>query len=105
MTDNRTDYDYTKQLMQQCPDDGADITFDTVSLLAETSMQSKILDFIYEWLANQWGYPCDYSFDGKRKDVSSELYENCNNWCEDCNNHTIKDCWKKYLEMKFNERR
>lgn len=66
-----------------------------------TEMEKQI-DFIYGWLAEMWDIPCNYvHFD--EKNVADEMHEKREKWCEGCNEHTAKDCWKKYLEMKYEE--
>ena len=73
----------------------------TESWIAESTLKEKKLDFIYDWLAKMWDYPCNYGFENT--DVAKEMYDKCGAWCEDCDIHTAKDCWKKFLELKYQE--
>ena len=76
------------------------VTLGGMGLQRLTEMEKQI-DFIYGWLAEIWDVPCNYGFD--EKDVADEMHEKREEWCEGCNEHDAKDCWKKYLEMKYEE--
>ena len=76
------------------------VTLGGMGLQRLTEME-KQLDFIYSWLAEMWEHPCNYGFENE--DVATEMHEKCEEWCEGCDNHTAKDCWKQYLKMKFAE--
>ena len=59
-------------------------------------------DFILHWLADMYGSPCEYDYAGIN--TADYLYEHDNNYCaEGCGTHTDYDCWKKFLELKYQE--
>ena len=70
-----------------------------------SSHDERMLDFIYDWLAEMWDHPCNYGFNNgnDREDVALYMEAQCDDWCQHCNHHTVKDCWKEYLETKFEE--
>lgn len=60
-------------------------------------IQSKY-DFVIGWLADIFGHPCEYGFDGK--EVIEVLEKGAPDWCdENCGEINCKECWKKYMEV------
>lgn len=62
--------------------------------MALKSMEME--DFIYNWLAQAFNAPCGYSFNGY--DIAQFMGEECGSWCDDCENHSEVDCWRKFFE-------
>ncbi len=73
-----------------------------LDMAIEELKQTDFADFILHWLADSYGCICDYDFAGIN--ASDYLYEHDNDYCEEgCGKNTDYDCWKKFLELKYQE--
>lgn len=58
------------------------------------------VDDILQWLFDHFEEPCNYTFDDV--DVPEFIFEYDPDFCEThCDNHNVKECWRKYLELYF----
>lgn len=59
-------------------------------------------DFILEWLADTFEYPCEYEFGGESVfNVINEDGVFCNDNC----GIPVKDCWKRYFQQLMSRKK
>ena len=64
--------------------------------------QEQDIEYIYEFLARNFGEPCIWSFDNI--DVYDYIFERDDTWCDkNCGNVPNIECWRKYLELRIEE--
>ena len=69
----------------------------------EVLKQADFAEFIMHWLADVYDSPCQYDYAGI--DTSDYISDRDPDFCEECNEHTAYECWKKFLIMKYQEAR
>lgn len=54
-------------------------------------------EYALQIIADMFDPPCSYS--NKDLDCAELLIEHAAGFCEECDNHTYADCWRKYFEV------
>ena len=54
-------------------------------------------EYALQIIAEMFDPPCSYS--NKDHDCAELLMEHAEGFCEECDNHTYADCWRKYFEV------
>ena len=60
-------------------------------------------DFILHWLADVYGNPCEYDFAGI--ETNAYLDQHDPEYCAEHCGQNEYECWKRFLELKYQETR
>lgn len=61
----------------------------------------KMLSWMYEWIAEMFDAPCNYTMDGV--DCADYMFERCKGWCDSCIGKKNAECWERFIKERYNE--